>query len=248
MIVKLSSYQTPKRNASLRHPIERSHTMAYRKRIEELGLENAVSCVVARHASAEMDPKNREQVRGYIHYPEYDPGLSQKGKDSMAEIVRKMPGVHKWYTGPARRSYETALYFCSDIHDLPEREEAFQPPNPSSITEDIIDEWMETFNDDLLLDAYVASGDYEADQERALLRLIGLIQVANVGYDGANIPFGVVVHNETGRLINAFCYGMPAKYFINDGCEIAKGEFVIITFHPDGNIEVRKSEDIQKRP
>lgn len=218
--------------------------MAYQKQIEELGLKNDVSCVVGRHASAEMDPKNREQVRGYIYYPDYDPGLSKKGTDSMAAIVGKMPGVNKWHSSPAERALQTTKYFCSDFHDVPASEKAFGPANPSSITDDVIDEWMETFNDDLLLDAYVASGDYVADQALALQRLIEMVQEADASYEGANIPFGIITHNEIGRLINAWCNGLPIKGFVTDECDIAKGSFVIITFHPDGNITVEKSEDI----
>jgi len=218
--------------------------MAYQERIKELCLENEVSCVVGRHASAEMDPKNREQVRGYIHYPDYDPGLSQKGKDSMAAIITIMPGVRKWHSSPAKRALQTTRYFCSDFHALPTAEKAFGPANPSGITEDTVDEWMETFNDDLLFDAYVASRDYVADQALALQRLIEMVQEADASYEGANIPFGIITHNEIGRLIKAWCKGLPIEDFVTDECDIAKGSFVIITFQPDGNITVEKSEDI----
>ena len=215
--------------------------MAYRKEIEELGLKNAVSCVVGRHASAELDIKNREQVRGYIYYPDYDPGLSQKGKDSMPAVVAKMPGVHEWHSSPAERAMQTTKYFCSDVHDLPVEEKAFGPSNPSGITDDVVDKWMETFNDDLLLDAYITSGEFVADQALALQRLLELIKKADTSYAGKNIPFGIITHNEIGRLIKAWCDGLPIKEFVTDKCDIAKGSFVIITFHPNGNIVVKRS-------
>lgn len=213
--------------------------MAYRKEVQELGLKSAVRFVLGRHDSAVLNLQDREQVHGYIYWPNYDPGLSEKGRKSVAETTR--PPVDRWYSSPAKRAIETTLAFCHDFQHA-NTEDAFRPADYSGVPESVVDQYMVDFDDDALYAAYAATGAPAKDQARALQRLGELIQEADASYKGLNIPFGVISHDEICRQIMAYALGLPVEQFTDDQCKIARGAFVIITVNPNGEIAVERSE------
>lgn len=220
--------------------------MAYKKEIEELGLNDAVSFALGRHDSATLDMENREQVHGYVYYPNYDPGLSEKGIASVTETCAKgLPGVSEWYTSRAERAWETTNRYCHDFQ-MAHIEDAFNPADYSGVPERVVDQYMVDFDDNALYAAYMETGAHLNDQKRAVQRLLELIKERdNKAELKAHRRLGIVSHDEICRLIMAWVLELPAEQFTNDECKIARGAFVVITFNPDGNVTMKRSKDVE---
>lgn len=216
--------------------------MAYRKEIAELGIKDAIIFAVGRHDSAELDLENPEQVHGYVNWPDYDPGLSEKGSASVTETCAKgLPGISTWYTSRAKRAWETTNRYCHDFQ-MAHIDDAFNPADYSGVPEKVVDQYMQDFDDSALYAAYAATGAHKKDQSRALQRLIEIIKKVD-GYETRyelHKRFGIISHDEICRLIMAWCLGLPVEQFTSDECKIARGAFAIVTVNPDGTITVER--------
>lgn len=215
--------------------------MAYREEVKKLGLKNVIIFAVGRHDSAELDLENREQVHGYVNWPDYDPGLSEKGKAGVTETCAKgLPGISTWYTSRAKRAWETTNRYCHDFQ-MAHIDDAFNPADYSGVPEKVVDQYMQDFDDSALYAAYAATGAHKKDQDRALQRLIEIIKEVDA-YEGPHSKlhrrFAIISHDEICRQIMAWILVLPVEQFTSDECKIARGAFVVVTVNPDGNITI----------